>query len=82
MQTPCKRKVGSLSLSSGTIYAPLAQLVERTTVNRVVPGSNPGGGAIYVSLAQLVEHKTFNFGVIGSIPVRDTICRCSLMVER
>ena len=28
-----------------TTHSTLAQLVERATVNRVVPGSSPGGGA-------------------------------------
>lgn len=27
------------------IYSTLAQLVERAAVNRLVPGSSPGGGA-------------------------------------
>jgi hypothetical protein len=38
------------SASSGTIqpeqhYSPIAQLVERLTVNQFVPGSSPGRGA-------------------------------------
>lgn len=28
------------------LYSTLAQLVERATVNRMAPGSSPGGGAI------------------------------------
>ena len=28
------------------LYGTVAQLVERATVNRMVPGSSPGGGAI------------------------------------
>lgn len=31
------------------LYSTLAQLVERATVNRMVPGSSPGGGAMPVS---------------------------------
>jgi hypothetical protein len=46
------------------IHSFLAQLAERTAVNREVAGSNPAEG-VYAHLAQLVERETFNL-VVGS----------------
>ena len=37
--------VGSNPTAGTRHYSTLAQLVERPTVNRMVPGSSPGGGA-------------------------------------
>ena len=48
--------------------SPIAQSVERRTVNPQVPGSSPGWRAIYSSIAQLVERRTVNPQVPGSSP--------------
>ena len=48
--------------------SPIAQSVERRTVNPQVPGSSPGWRAIYSSIAQSVERRTVNPQVPGSNP--------------
>ena len=46
---------GGSNPPTSTTYSTLAQLVERSAVNRIVPGSSPGGGAtLYGSVPQLV----------------------------
>ena len=62
-----------------TILDPLAQLVERRTVNPKVVGSKPSGIAI-AGVAQLVEQVTFNDLVRGSSPLTRTIFKSILRV--
>ena len=59
-----------------TIDSPIAQSVERRTVNPQVAGSSPARGAMYINVdagvAQLVEHLTCNQGVASSNPAAGT----------
>ena len=50
----------------GVLPILLSSAVERATVNRLVPGSNPGEGACLNSSA--VEHLVYTEAVGGSIP--------------
>ena len=53
-------RVGS-SPTIPTSYSPIAQLVERLTVNQNVRGSSPRRGAKFnAALAHLVEQRTSN----------------------
>ena len=56
-----------LLTSSGYSQSSIAQLVERGTVNSVVPGSSPGGGVREFGAA--VAHLLYTQLVTGSIPV-------------
>jgi len=65
-------RVGS-SPTIPTNYSPIAQLVERLTVNQNVRGSSPRRGAKFnAALAQLVEHITSNDEVVSSNPTSST----------
>ena len=51
------------------IYSSIAQLVERSAVNRVVVGSSPTRGAQIWPRGQAVKTSPFHGGNTGSIPV-------------
>ena len=50
----------------------VAQLVERTAVNRLVAGSSPAH-AVYAIVAQLVEQLICNQQVVGSTPINGSM---------
>ena len=70
-----RRKFDS-SYRDHSFYWPIAQLVERLTVNQNVPGSSPGWPAKFGDAAVMVWQETVNLPTsvtIGSIPIISTI---------
>ena len=61
-----KVKVSGLELA---LLAPIVQLVERSTENGKVVGSNPTRGIYIQGVVQLVERWLWESEVAGSIPV-------------
>ena len=63
------RRVPSLAVDWKNHYSSIAQLVERSAVNRVVVGSSPTRGACIWPRGQAVKTSPFHGGNTGSIPV-------------